>query len=571
MARVDDISDPHELRRLVHDLVALSTLPGIWKTHDPAQISDSVADALVSMFHADFVHIALPGTRIQDAVEVTRTAEPMPAGAREQIRAALHTRAISLERPVTIADPLGSGDLVVASAPIGLGRDSILAVGARRPAFPTRSQLILLATAATEVRIAFERSQFEAEQRRFAAMIDSSSDFIGFTDLEGSPQYLNPAGLKLSGLHTIEEASRLHILDFIAAEQRSRAREQLWPLVMRTGRWIGELNFQNLTTGETIPFLVDWFRIDNPRTAQPMNFGTVSRNLSAQKKSEAQLLRLNELLEHRVLDRTRELEDANETLVAEIQERARADARVQQLQIELYHAARLSTAGQLAATLAHELSQPLTATLNSVNAARRLISKPDIDARVADALEEAARQALRASHIMRRMGDFVRRGRAVRRSESILRIIENAGTLAVTGPDSLGVKVQFHFDPRVEYVLADRIQIEQVLVNLMRNALEAMVGSWRRELVVSTALIDEETVEISVADTGPGISKEINDQLFEPFVSSKCNGMGLGLSICRSVVESHGGTLLASTPSQGGAVFRFTLAIAPNNGTNDVD
>jgi two-component system sensor kinase FixL len=159
----------------------------------------------------------------------------------------------------------------------------------------------------------------------------------------------------------------------------------------------------------------------------------------------------------------------------------------------------------------------------------------------------------------------------VRRSESILRIIENAGTLAVTGPDSLGVKVQFHFDPRVEYVLADRIQIEQVLVNLMRNALEAMVGSWRRELVVSTALIDEETVEISVADTGPGISKEINDQLFEPFVSSKCNGMGLGLSICRSVVESHGGTLLASTPSQGGAVFRFTLAIAPNNGTNDVD
>jgi PAS domain S-box-containing protein len=457
----------------------------------------------------------------------------------------------------------------MASAPIGLGGKATIVAGAARPGFPNGPQRLLLTTAANQVTIALQRWQFEAEERRLAALIESSSDLIGFVNLEGVPQYINPAGLKLAGLPTIEDASRLHILDFIVPEEQAHARDHIFPVLLHVGRWIGELNFRNFETGETVPVLVDCFRIDDPRTGQPMNFGTVTSNLSAQKKSEGHLRCLNESLEHRVSERTCELKRANDALVVQNLERERADARAQELQFELFHASRLSTAGQLAAALAHELYQPLTASINSINAARRLSSQAGSQAKACVALEEAAEQAVRASHIMRRLSDFVRRGRSEKRSESVIRIVEDAATLALTGPDSPGVVLQLKFDRKVEYVFADRIQIEQVLVNLMRNAIDAMANGTRRELGVSTTLLDDETVEISVTDTGPGIPQEIQAQLFEPFVSTKSHGMGLGLSICRSVVEAHGGRLQAGTSSGGGAVFRFTLANAAADRADD--
>jgi PAS domain S-box-containing protein len=572
MPWIEDISDPQELRRCVSDLVALSTLPAVWKTYDPRQIAESVAAELVSMLGADFAHVALPSIHNRQSIEVTRFGKSLKATTLREIRAALRTHRLTLSRDrlVTKADPSSPRGLFVASAPIGLGKEGILAIGSRRPEFPNKPQQLLLETAANQIAIALQHWRSEVEEQRFAALIESSSDSIGFASLDGSPQYINPAGLNLSGLRTIEEASRLHVLDFLAPEEHARARERIYPAVMRTGRWIGELNLRNIETGEAVPFLVDCFRIDDPRTGQPLNFGAVSSNLSAQKKSQAQLLHLNESLERRVSERTSELRSVNNKLVTEIADRARADARIRELQIELFHAARLSTAGQLAAALAHELNQPLTATINSISAARRLIANSAIrsDTTIVTVLQEASQQALRAGHIMRRLGDFVRRGISERQPESLIKIVEDAGRLALTGPDSLGVKVLFHFDPKVEQVFADRIQIEQVLVNLMRNALEAMAGRARRELGVSTALLNNETVEISVSDSGPGLSADVVDRLFEPFVSTKSDGMGLGLSICRSVIEAHGGRLKCETNPAGGAVFRFTLAISAEGACN---
>jgi PAS domain S-box-containing protein len=570
MPWVEDISDPQELRRCVRDLVALSTLPAIWKTYTSRQIAESVAAKLVAMLRADFVHVALPSIRDQKSIEVTRSGKSMTANARREIRAAIHshTQALAREQLVTIADPGTPRELLVASAPIGLGGEAILAVGSRRTEFPTKAQRLLVDTAANQITIALQRWHSEAEERRFAALIESSSDFIGFAGLDGSPQYINPAGLNFSGLRTIDEASRLHVLDFLAPEEQAHARDRIYPVVMRSGRWIGELNLRNLETGELVPFLVDCFRIDDPRTGQPMNFGMVSSNLCAQKKSQAQLQQLNGSLERRVSERIAELRSVNNKLTAEIADRARADARVRELQLELFHAARLSTAGQLAAALAHELNQPLTATINSINASRRLITRSGMgaDATIVTLLGEASQQALCAGHIMRRLGDFVRRGITDRQAESVAKIVEDAGRLALIGPDAFGVKVLFRFDPKVDQVFADRIQIEQVLVNLMRNALEAMVGRARRELGVSATLLGEQTVEISVTDSGPGLSAEVSDRLFEPFVSTKSDGMGLGLSICRSVVEAHGGRLEVEANPEGGAIFRFTLATAPAEG-----
>jgi C4-dicarboxylate-specific signal transduction histidine kinase len=366
----------------------------------------------------------------------------------------------------------------------------------------------------------------------------------------------------------MEHASRLHILDFVVPEERARVRDQVWPVVMSAGRWIGEIGFRHFETGAEIPLLVDWFRVDEPRTGHPTNTATVSRDLTAQKRSEAQLLHLAEMLEQRVAERTGELAQANQRLVAEIAERERSDARVQQLQLEFFHAARLNTAGQLAAALAHELNQPLTAATNSFNAARRLIGKNGhaIDGKVANAMTDAADQTLRAGQIIRRLRDFVARRETERRIENVAAMIEDASALALTGARALGVQVHFCFDPLAPRAVVDRIQIQQVLINLMRNALEALAGSDRRILEVRTRLLDGETVEIAVADSGPGLTRSVADRLFEPFVSTKCNGMGLGLSICRSIVEAHGGQLRASSDPDGGTVFRFTVAAAPADG-----
>jgi two-component system sensor kinase FixL len=137
-------------------------------------------------------------------------------------------------------------------------------------------------------------------------------------------------------------------------------------------------------------------------------------------------------------------------------------------------------------------------------------------------------------------------------------LIEEASALALVGAKEHGVRVRFNFDPSADLVLADKVQIQQVLLNLMRNAIEAMEGGNRRELTVSTARAGE-MAEITVTDTGTGIAEEVASQLFQPFVTSKPQGMGVGLSISRTIVEAHGGQIAAEPNPEGGTIFRFTL------------
>ena len=466
------------------------------------------------------------------------------------------------EQTLTIADPFGTGTLRVATAPIGFGGDAILVVGSSRSDFPSETERLLLGIGANDATIALQRWHAETDERRFHSLIERSSDFIGFASLDGRPQFINPAGLQLVGLAGIEEASRLHVLDFLAPKERVRARDEYWPIMMRTGRWTGEVELRHFKTGAAMPFLVDWFRIDHPRSGQPMNIATVSRDLRAQKRYEAELRHLNETLENRVSTRTAELADANEKLVAGMAERERADLRLQQLQRELFHAGRLSVAGQMAAALAHELNQPLTAATNSFHAARRLLAKGGREklSTVQEIMDEAAEQTLRAGEIIRRLRDFVTQRQTERRFEDVPGLIEEASALALTGSGALGIQLHYEFDPNAAKVFADRIQIQQVLINLIRNSMEAMATTGRRELRIATASLAGGAIEIAVADSGIGLNKAVSGQLFKPFVSTKRDGMGLGLLICRSIVEAHGGKLVGEPNPDGGATFRFTLA-----------
>jgi two-component system sensor kinase FixL len=247
--------------------------------------------------------------------------------------------------------------------------------------------------------------------------------------------------------------------------------------------------------------------------------------------------------------------------VRDLSERQVTEARLQELQSELVHVSRLTALGEMASTLAHELNQPLAAIANYLRGVRRIVDSAEDDRAqsVREALDKAADQALRAGQIIRRLRDFVSRGESEQRVESLRKLVEEASALALVGAKEHGLRVRMQFDPDADLVLADRVQIQQVVLNLIRNAIDAMAETERRELTVSTKAAAGEMVEIVVADTGPGIAPEIAGQLFQPFVTTKRHGMGVGLSISRTIVEAHGGTISAELNPGGGTVFRVML------------
>jgi PAS domain S-box-containing protein len=396
----------------------------------------------------------------------------------------------------------------------------------------------------------------------FTAIVESSNDAIISTSLDGTIATWNRAAEAIFGYRPQEVIGRPVFL--LAAAGRQDEMPVILDQIKRGQRIQHYETVRRHKDGRpvAISLTVSPIRADSGRI---VGASKIARDITERKQAEAELHRLNETLEQRVAERTAELEDLTCRLQAEILERQRADVRFQELQSELFHAARLNAAGQMAAALAHELNQPLAAAVNFVRAAQRQLAtgRRDEIETVPEVMDEAAGEVLRAGQIIRRLRDFVRRGETERRMENVVTMVEEASNLALIGASASGVEVRFSFDPRAMRVLADRIQIEQVLVNLMRNAIEAMAESTRREFVVTAALGDAETVEIAVADSGPGLAEEMARHLFEPFASTKPNGMGLGLSICRSIIESHGGSLRSEPNPGGGMIFRFTLAAVP--------
>jgi PAS domain S-box-containing protein len=564
------LANSEELQRCIRDLVALSTLPAAWQNCDMRQIGSSLVAALIWMLDADFVFIALPGDGKRLIPELTHSNSKLDPASLKRVRTTLQRENATLgsRQTFVIADDSGGSDLQIMTAPIGFDGDAALVAGSIRGTFPTTAEKLLLNTGANQAAIAFQQRLGDTEKRRFTALVQRTTDVVGIASLIGQVQYVNPAGLQLVGLSTLDEALRLHMLDFISPQHRNKLQDELWPLVLRTGRWTGELAFRHFRSGSPISFLVDCFRIDDPRTGEPMNVATVNRDLSAQKNSEAALRHLNESLERRVEEQTFELVEANKRLVAVTLERAQADLRFQQLQNEFFHAARVTAAGQMAATLAHEISQPLTAIVNSVNAAKRLLASGEpINLLTAQEIaDEAAEQASRVIEIVRGLRQLVSRGETERRIEVLPSMIEEASALVLSSISPLAVRLRFEFDSNARDVFVNRVQIQQVIVNLIRNAFEAMAYQEPREVTLATRALEDETIEVAVADTGPGIPGDVAGQLFKPFVSNKPDGMGLGLSISRSIIEAHGGRLRTEPNPGGGAVFRFTL---PSGGVAD--
>ncbi len=250
--------------------------------------------------------------------------------------------------------------------------------------------------------------------------------------------------------------------------------------------------------------------------------------------------------------------------IRDITERQTTERRLQELQSELLHVSRLSAMGQMASALAHELNQPLSAIMNYAKAARRTIDgldDPQVE-RAVELIDKAAAQTGRAGQIIRRLREFIEKGKSNQAFENLNKVMEEAIALSLVGVAEANVKVLIDFHPTLPLVLIDKIQIQQVALNLIRNGIEAMQSGDRRELRISTARDSDDYTLVSICDTGPGLAPEVAANLFQPFTTTKEQGMGIGLSICRSIIEAHGGTLWATPNEEAGVTFSFKIPVA---------
>ena len=247
--------------------------------------------------------------------------------------------------------------------------------------------------------------------------------------------------------------------------------------------------------------------------------------------------------------------------IRDLTERQATQRRLHDLQAELAHVGRVTAMGTLATALAHELNQPLTAIANYVESARDLLHEPSdqVLGAVREALDECAAQSVRAGQIVRRLRDYISRGDIDRKPESLRQLVSEASVLAMIGAGERGVEIEVALDPECDTVLVDRIQVQQVVLNLVRNAFEAMADLTHRRVQVSSCREKSGKVRVTIADSGPGLNPELAGRLFQPFNSTKDLGMGLGLSICHTIIHGHAGRIWAEPSDLGGTAFHFTL------------
>ncbi|WP_449469613.1 sensor histidine kinase [Sphingobium chungangianum] len=247
--------------------------------------------------------------------------------------------------------------------------------------------------------------------------------------------------------------------------------------------------------------------------------------------------------------------------IRDLTERQQAERRVADLQAELSHASRVTAMGTLASALAHELNQPLTAIANYLEAGRDLLDAdgPVDREMLREAMDESARQALRAGEIIRSLREFIKRGETMRQPESLRELLAEGAALAFIGMDSRGIDMDISVDRRVNNVLVNRVQLQQVIINLIKNAVEAMASSPARILRLSAVPAEDGRVEVIVADSGMGLDPDMSRTLFNPFTTTKPSGMGVGLSISQTIVEGQGGRIWAQPSQWGGTALHFTL------------
>jgi len=375
-----------------------------------------------------------------------------------------------------------------------------------------------------------QRELLQDIERRYDFLYKNAPAMLHSIDRDGRLVSVSDHWLSVLGYERAEVIGR-RSTDFVTEESRRRAVEEYLPILMSKGVCLNLEYVFVKKNGETVDAL----------------FSAVM-----ERDTDGEFVR-------------------SLAVIIDISDQKRAAARVRQLQRELNHVSRLSTMGEMATGLAHELNQPLTAMMNYVRASRRLLdgAAGNGSDKTYEYMDKAIVQADRAGQIIHRLREFVRTGEGDRRLEDLNTVVQEAGALALTDTAEMHISVEYDMADPLPSVLIDKIQIQQVVFNLVRNAVEALAETDQRDLMIRTVRSADDALEVEVSDNGPGLPAKVSEQLFQPFVTTKAKGMGIGLSICRSIIDAHGGRLWATPRPNGGTTFHFTVPVAGADEADD--
>ncbi|MBL4645207.1 MAG: PAS domain S-box protein, partial [Rhizobiales bacterium] len=249
-------------------------------------------------------------------------------------------------------------------------------------------------------------------------------------------------------------------------------------------------------------------------------------------------------------------------MVQDLTDNIQAEKQARKLQSDLHHVSRLSAMGEMASGMAHELNQPLTAVMNYLQACQLIFQSDNKEqqAKIPEYMTKAIDQAERAGKIISGLRTFVEKGEAIRTLENLNEIVEEASGLLFTRAVSDNIKFEMDLAKNLPRIRVDKIQIQQVIFNLVRNGMEALADTENARISICTSLLDDSKLKVSIRDNGPGVDSDIQEKLFDAFTTSKADGMGVGLSICKSIVEDHCGMIRADRNEDAGMTFSFTLA-----------
>jgi PAS domain S-box-containing protein len=563
------------LQRCVNDLVSALALPAMWSGGEPSQIVHTLLDALLRMLQLDLVYVRLKETGGQAPIEMVRFAQSQkhivpPHEIGDVLKQWLGTA--PQEWPPLIRNPLEDRDISIVPLGLGLqGELGVLVAGSERGDFPRQTEELILSVAANQASIGLHEARLRSEQKRVASELDrrvaqrttelaaaneelrkeiadrkhaeedlrsseekhrviveAANDAVVTMDERGAILLANPATRRIFGYDPIEIVGKP--MTMLMPEMMRKLHENGFKRYLATGK--RHLNWQGVE--------VTAQRKDGQEFPVEVSFGELTSD------------------GHKLF--TGFIRDISERKQAE--DRLRASERnLQMTQAELARVSRLTTMGELAASIAHEVNQPLTAVINNGSACLRLLANNNLEPEVLRrALEGIIADGTRASTVLARIRAFIKKEPAEKSELDINEVIQEVLVLAGRELYENQVLPDHQLKTDLPSVLADRVQLQQVLLNLIMNGIEAMaaVTDRPRLLGVQSRIDESGDVLVAVSDSGTGFGLEL-DRVFNPFFTTKANGMGMGLSISRSLVESHGGRLWAAPNSPHGAVFSFTL------------
>ena len=537
-------TENQRLRAALRDLVAVSTIPASWVGKDPPTIAAGLADALVGSLRLDFAFIRLREPTTGVTVGTTR------GDAWTDLPAWLRDHTVS-ESVVVVDVGRQRGELTGLVVPIGWnGESGLVAVASRRADFPTEADHVLVSVAANQAAMAFHNARLAEERRDAANALRSSRDELERLVAERTAELRRASG----ELQTILNESPVGIVLFgsdLTVQRCNASFERMFgwtseELAARPGLladetdegWGPVLHALKVATG---PFRTE-IRLRR-KDGSEFDADVACAPLNTESGLPAGFV-------------------AN---IGDVSDRKRAEASLRKTQDELAHVARVMTLGELAASIAHEINQPLTAIVANASVSLNLLSRPAPQVTMArQILTEIMADGHRAGDVIKRLRQLATKSEPHRTRVDMNSVIREVVALVDSEIQRHNAAIRVVLAPELPPVYCDRVQLQQVLINLVMNGLEAMdlVNDRRRQLTVRSMPRDGRTVRVSVQDAGSGIDAHSAEQLFDAFFTTKPAGMGMGLSISRAIIEEHGGRLWAAPNPRFGATFHFELPAA---------